>query len=411
VPLQIGIVGLPNAGKSTLFNALTRGHAAVASYPFTTIEPHIGVAAVPDERLEAVAALIRPTKVVPTTVQFVDIAGLVRGAHRGEGLGNQFLAAIREVDAIAVVLRCFVDADIPHMSEALSPVDDLAVLDLELSLADLATVERRVERTRGAAKASPKEHEWELAALVALQQHLAGGQPARTFPGGTSHASASPPSPRRGGADVWGNGDTGTPTGARGKGVAHLPKPSGATDDPIHLLMSELFLLTNKPRLLVANVGEDSLPAGGPLAAQVIAAAASEGSQAVALCAECEAALAEWTPEEAATYRAELGLTEAGLLRLVHASYRLLDLITFFTVTGGEVVRAWTLRRGMTAWHAAGQVHTDIQRGFVRADVVRHSDLLAAGSMTTARESGKLRSEGRDYVVQDGDVIHVHFVS
>jgi GTP-binding protein YchF len=376
--LQIGIVGLPNAGKSTLFNALTRANVVVASYPFTTIEPHVGVAAVPDARLDAVARLIKPNKVVPTTVQFVDIAGLVRGAHRGEGLGNQFLAAIREVDAIALVLRCFEDVDVPHVSDTLNPADDLAVLDLELSLADLATVERRIERTRGAAKANPKEHEWEMATLAALKEHLAGGQPARTF------ACAK---------------------------AAHPPKSESVADDPAHALMSELFLLTSKPRLLVANVGEDSLPNGGPLAAQVIAAAAREGSQAIALCAECEAALAEWPPEEAAAYRAELGLSEPGLDRLVHASHRLLDLVTFFTVTGGEVVRAWTLRRGMTAWHAAGQVHTDIQRGFVRADVVRHSDLLTAGSMAAARESGRLRSEGRDYVVQDGDVIHVHFAS
>jgi GTP-binding protein YchF len=363
--LQIGIVGLPNAGKSTLFNALTQANAAVASYPFTTIEPHVGVAEVPDLRLHAVADLIQPDKVVPTTIQFVDIAGLVKGAHRGEGLGNQFLGHIRQVDAIAMVLRCFEDPDVAHVSDTLDPIEDLQVLDLELSLADLGTVERRIERTHGAAKAHPKDFAWELATLDALKEHLARGEPARTFAVGEV--------------------------------------------DRLHALLAELFLLTGKPRLLVANVGEDALPAGGPLVARVVEAAAREGGQSVVLCADCEAALAEWSPEDAAAYRAELGLTHSGLDRLVQASYRLLDLITFFTVTGGEVVRAWTLQRGATVWQAAGQIHTDMQRGFIRADVIRHSDLLAASSMAAAREAGRLRSEGRDYVVQDGDVIHIHF--
>jgi hypothetical protein len=367
MPLHIGIVGLPNAGKSTLFNALTQANAAVASYPFTTIEPHVGVAEVSDRRLDALAGLIKPDKVVPTAIQFVDIAGLVQGAHRGEGLGNQFLAHIREVDAIALVLRCFEDPDVAHVSATLDPVSDLEVLDLELSLADLSTVERRIERTRGAAKARPRDFEWELATLQALRDHLAAGRPARTF------------------------------------------SPEREEDGRINALMAELFLLTGKPRLLVANVGEDELPGGGPLAQQVVEAAARAGSQSVVLCADCEAGLAEWPPEEAAAYRAELGLAASGLDRLVQASYRLLDLITFFTVTGGEVVRAWTLSRGDTAWHAAGQVHTDMQRGFIRADVVRLADLLAAGSMPAAREAGRVRSEGRDYVVQDGDVIHFHF--
>jgi len=371
MPLQIGIVGLPNVGKSTLFNALTRASVAVANYPFTTIEPHVGVAAVPDERLDAIAALIRPNKVVPATIQFVDIAGLVQGAHRGEGLGNQFLAAIREVDAIAMVLRCFEDADVPHVAATLDPLADLEILDLELTLADLATVERRIERTRGAAKANPKAHEWELTTLARLREHLAAGHPACTF--------------------------------------ATMGHSASSDDDPLHALLGELFLLTNKPRLLVANVGEDALPEGGALAARVAERAVAEGSQAVVVCAECEAGLAEWPPAEAAAYRAELGLSESGLNRLVRASYALLDLITFFTVTGGEVVRAWTLRRGLTAWHAAGLVHTDIQRGFIRADVIPCGELLATGSLSLAREAGKLRSEGRDYVVADGDVIHIHF--
>jgi GTP-binding protein YchF len=367
MPLQIGIVGLPNAGKSTLFNALTRANAAVASYPFTTIEPHVGVAEVPDPRLDAIADLIQPDKVIPTTIQFVDIAGLVKGAHQGEGLGNQFLAHIREVDAIALALRCFENPDVAHVSASLDPLDDLGVLDLELSLADLGTVERRIERSQSAAKARPKDFEGELAALDALKEHLAQGQAARTFSG------------------------------------------DGDADDRVQALLAELFLLTLKPRLLVANVGEEALPEGGSLALRVVEAADQEGSQAIILCADCEAALAEWPPDEADAYRAELGLSTPGLDRLVQASYRLLDLITFFTVTGGEVVRAWTLGRGETAWHAAGQVHTDMQRGFIRADVVNHADLMAAGSMAAARERGRLRSEGRDYVIQDGDVIHIHF--
>ena len=370
--LKIGIVGLPNAGKSTLFNALTRAGVAVAKYPFTTIEPHVGVAEVPDERLTALAGLIRPQKVVPATVEFVDIAGLVKGAHRGEGLGNQFLAHIREVDAVALVLRCFEDPDVPHVAEQLNPLDDLAVLDLELSLADLASVERRIERTKASAKSRPKDFEAELSTLHALKEHLGRGQPARTF------------------------------QEARSSLVSH---------DTGRSLLDDLFLLTAKPRLLVANVSENDLPEGGPLAAAVLDAAEREGSQAIVLCAECEAALTDWEPAEATAYRAELGLAEPGLNRLVHASYRLLDLITFFTVTGGEVVRAWTLQRGQTAWHAAGQVHSDMQRGFIRADVIRHSDLLTAGSLAAARESGRLRSEGRDYIVQDGDVIHIHFAT
>ena len=368
--LQIGIVGLPNAGKSTLFNALTQANAAVASYPFTTIEPHVGVAEVPDPRLDAVADLIKPDKVIPTNIQFVDIAGLVKGAHQGEGLGNQFLAHIREVDAIALVLRCFENPDVAHVSAELDPVDDLGILDLELSLADLGTVERRIERTQSSAKAHPKEFEWELETLSALKEHLARGRSAHTF-------------------------------------AAEKAEADG--DGRVDALLGELFLLTNKPRLLVANVGEDTLPEGGPLATKVIETANQEGSQSIILCADCEAALVEWPPEEAAAYRAELGLSTPGLDRLVQVSYRLLDLITFFTVTGGEVVRAWTLRRGETAWHAAGQVHTDMQRGFIRADVVNQADLLAGGSMAGVREAGRLRSEGRDYVVKDGDVIHIHF--
>jgi ribosome-binding ATPase len=361
--LQIGIVGLPNVGKSTLFNALTRAGAAVASYPFTTIEPNVGIVEVPDHRLQDVAAIVRPDEIKPTTIEFVDIAGLVAGAHKGEGLGNQFLGHIRNVDAIALVVRCFEDPDVAHVTAELDPLADLEVLDLELMLADLATVERREEKARSAAKAQPKEHAHELELLARVKDHLGAGSPA---------ASLS------------------------------LTAKEGE-------MLAPLNLLTAKPRLYVANVGEDDLPQGGPLAARVLRRAGKEGAQAVVICAALEADLADWAPEEAAEYREGLGLQAPGLERLIHAGYRLLDLVTFFTATGTNVVRAWTLRRGQTVYEAAGKIHTDMQRGFIRAEVVAHADLVRAGDMARAREQGVLRLEGREYHVQDGDVVHIRF--
>ncbi len=361
--LQIGIVGLPNVGKSTLFNALTSAGAAVAAYPFTTIEPNVGVVELPDPRLDGIARIVGPQKVIPTAVQFVDIAGLVRGAHQGEGLGNQFLGHIRNVDALAMVLRCFQDPDVAHVSTELDPLDDLSVVDLEMVLADLAVVERRIEKVRSAAKAQPREYAAELDFLGRLTAHLGAGHPARELQ------------------------PTGQETG----------------------FLQQIGLVTDKPRLLVANVGEDELPDGGPLAAKVVAHARAEGSEAVVLCAACEADLAEWEPEEAAEYRSELGLEEPGLHRLVRAGYRLLDLITFFTATGGEVLRAWTLQRGTPVLAAAGKIHSDMERGFIRAEVVSYDHLMAAGSFTAARERGLLHIEGRDYVVQDGDIVHIRF--
>ena len=361
--LQIGIVGLPNVGKSTVFNALTKAGAAVASYPFTTIDPNVGVAEVDDQRLKDIATLVGPERVVPTAIQFVDIAGLVRGASRGEGLGNQFLGHIRNVDAIAMVVRCFRDPDVAHVSAELDPRGDIEIIDLELILADLSTVERRMEKVRSMAKAHPKDYEAQLVWLTGLGQHLDDG--------------------------------------ARAESYDQVDR--GAT------WLNELNLLTAKPRLYVANVGEEDLPDGGELAAQVAEAAATEGTEMVVLCALLETELAEWLPEEAAAYRAEAGLKEPGLQTLVKAGYRLLNLITFFTTTGGKEVRAWTLRRGSPALEAAGKVHTDMQRGFIRAEVVSYEDLMAAGSMAVAREKGLLRLEGREYVVQDGDVIHFRF--
>ncbi len=361
--LQIGIVGLPNVGKSTLFNALTQAGAAVASYPFTTIDPNIGVVQVPDPRLHDIAAIVRPDQVRPTTIEFVDIAGLVQGAHRGEGLGNQFLGHIRNVDAIALVVRCFEDPDVAHTTATLDPVADCDVIDLELTLADLATVERRIEKVRSAAKARPKAYAAELALLDRLRAHLEEGRLAAQLPLSDKEAE----------------------------------------------MVLPLSLLTAKPRLYIANVGEEDLPQGNALSDRVRERATAEGAQAVVLCAQVEADLAGWDPAEAAEYRAELGLDAPGLDRLIHAGYRLLDLITFFTATGTNVVRAWTLRRGQTAYDAAGKVHTDMQKGFIRAEVIAYEDLMTAGDFATARERGLLRLEGRNYIVQDGDIIHIRF--
>jgi GTP-binding protein YchF len=361
--LQIGIVGLPNVGKSTLFNALTKAGAAVASYPFTTIDPNVGVVEVPDARLHAVAAIVRPEDVKPATVEFVDIAGLVRGAHRGEGLGNRFLGHIRNVDAVAMVVRCFEDPDIAHVSAELDPLADSEIIDLELVLADLETVLRREEKVQSMAKAQPREFASELDLLARMKAHLEGG---------------------------------------------HLAVKLEVSDHEAELL-SALNLLTGKPRLYIANVGEDDLPDGGSRAQVVLQHAEEEGSRTVVICAQLEADLADWPADEAAEYRAELGLAAPGLERLIQAGYRLLDLITFLTATGTNVVRAWTLRQGGTAFDAAGKVHTDMQRGFIRAEVVSCNDLVDAGSFVVARERGLIRLEGREYVVQDGDVLHIRF--
>jgi GTP-binding protein YchF len=346
-----------------LFNALTKADAAVASYPFTTIDPNVGIVHVPDERLDHVASIVKPDDLKPTTVEFVDIAGLVQGAHQGEGLGNQFLGHIRNVDALALVVRCFEDPDVAHITSDLDPLSDCDVIDLELILADVATVERRQAKVQSAAKAQPREFANELDFLARLLAHLEGGKSASQLAVSESEAN-------------------------------HL---------------TPLCLLTAKPRLYVANVGEDSPPDGGPLAALVAKRADGESAVAVVICAQLEADLAEWPPDEAAEYRAELDLEETGLERLIHASYRLLDLLTFFTATGTSMVRAWTLRRGQTAIEAADKVHTDMQRGFIRAEVLSYPDLVATGDFTTARERGLIRLEGRDYVVQDGDIIHIRF--
>jgi GTP-binding protein YchF len=363
MPLEIGIVGLPNVGKSTLFNALTRAGAAVASYPFTTIEPNVGVVPVEDRRLTDIAALIQPEKAVPTTVRFVDIAGLVKGAHRGEGLGNQFLGHIRNVDAIALVVRCFRDPNVPHVTAELNPLEDIETIDLELILADLATVERRLEKVSNLAKGRSTQYEMELAVLTRLRDRLDSGQ--------------------------------------RAQGLAMTTKEAK--------VVAALNLLTAKPCLYMANVGEECLPHGRELAAQVRKVARSEETSMVAICAQVEAELADWPPDEATEYRHTLGLSKSGLETVIQAGYELLGLITFFTATGKHEVRAWPILQGTKALQAAGKVHTDMERGFIRAEVVPYADLMAAGSLTTAREKGLMRLEGKDYVVQDGDVIHFRF--
>ena len=362
--MEIGFVGLPNVGKSTLFNALTQAGATVAAYPFTTIDPNRGIAAVPDRRLEALAELVGPEKVTPAIVNFVDIAGLVRGSHRGEGLGNRFLAHIREVDAVAMVARCFADPNVAHVDGRLDPVGDLETLDLELILADLETVERRLEKTRRTAKAQPKEAAAELALLESLEEALQRGDRAAGW----------------------------------------------AAEDETHAaLVQELHLLTAKPRLYVANVDEETLPDGGPHAAVVAAAAEAEGAEFIVLSAQLEMELAEWPAEEAAEYRAGVGLERSGLEALVWSSYRTLGLITFFTIVGGQEVRAWSVEEGAPAPEAAGRVHTDMARGFIRAEVIEWRKLVEAGGWAIARERGLVHTEGRDYIVQDGDVCLFRF--
>ena len=362
--LQIGLVGLPNVGKSTLFNALTNAGALVANYPFTTIDPNVGVVPVPDPRLGRIAEIVAPEEAVATTLRVVDIAGLVKGASHGEGLGNQFLGHIRNVDAVAMVVRCFQDPEVPHVTATLDPGEDAETIELELALADLATVERRLANARDQAKGRPRDFAQEIAGLEELAELLKGGHRLRGDSSSEEQAS----------------------------------------------LAREMSLLTAKPRMYIANVSEGDLPHGGPLVKPILELAEEEGAPVIVICAALEADLADgWPADEAAEYLRELGLDSSCLGRLIRSGYELLDLITFFTLVGGKQVRAWTLSRGETALEAAGKIHSDMARGFIRAEVMRFEDLDRLGSVQAMREHGLMRTEGRDYVVEDGDILYIRF--
>jgi hypothetical protein len=357
--MRVGIVGLPNAGKSTLFTALTGAAAEAANYPFTTIDPNVAVVPVEDERLDAVARTIRSSKVVPDTIAFHDIAGLVAGAHRGEGLGNQFLANIRETDAIVHVVRVHEEPSVVHPEGRVDPMRDVDTIETELLYADLEQAERRLDRVARAAKSGERRAVAEAAWLEQLVSALQAGRPAATVP---------PPE--------------------------DLPEA-----------MAQLQPLTAKPVLFVANVDEGSDEVPAPL----LEHARARGAGVVALSARLEAELAELEPGDAAAMRADLGLSESGLTRVVRGAFELLELVAFFTAGEDKPAQSWHLRRGLSVWHAAGMIHTDMQRGFVRAEVVPWSELVDAGGYAGARDRGTLRIEGRDYVVADGDVITVRF--
>ncbi|MBJ7594806.1 MAG: redox-regulated ATPase YchF [Candidatus Dormibacteraeota bacterium] len=358
--LSVGIVGLPNAGKSTLFNALTRAGAAVGNYPFTTIEPNTGMVPVPDTRLDRLAELFHPPKVIPAMVTFTDIAGLVRGASRGEGLGNKFLGHIREGSAIALVVRDFEDTDITHVEGSVDPVRDIDVIELELQLADLETVTKRLEKVEKTVRLQKEKATETVAVLQRVRDHLDGGAPVRTMQ-----------------------------LNAAERAILH-----------------DLWLLTANPMVVVVNVAEGAAVAE-PSAA-VRGRAGQSGGDVVVISARIEAELAELEPADRGAFLADLGIAEPGLDLLARHAYRLLDLITFFTA-GEKEVRAWQLRRGLTALDAAATIHTDFAKGFIRAEVSDAEDLLAAGSYNALREQGKQRLEGKDYLVKDGDVVHFRF--
>ncbi len=359
--LKCGIVGLPNVGKSTLFNALTKAGIEAANYPFCTIEPNVGIVEVPDPRLDALSRIVNPQRVQHAIVEFVDIAGLVAGASKGEGLGNQFLANIRETDAIVNVVRCFEDPNVVHVAGRIDPLADIETIVTELALADLATVEKAIARDGKKAKSGDKEAIKLVAVLEKLVPHLNEGEPARTL----------------------------------------------ALSDEEKEIVSPLCLLTIKPAMYVGNVLEDGFE-NNPHLDRLRAYAAKEGAPVVALCAKIEAELADLDEADKKAFLADLGFDEPGLNRLIRAGYDLLGLQTYFTA-GVKEVRAWTIHKGDTAPRAAGVIHTDFERGFIRAQVISYADFIACGGENGAKEKGKMRVEGKDYVVQDGDVMHFLF--
>jgi GTP-binding protein YchF len=358
---KCGIVGLPNVGKSTLFNALTKAAIAAENYPFCTIDPNVGVVPLPDARLDVIADIVKPQNKIPTTMQFVDIAGLVAGASKGEGLGNKFLANIRETDAIAHVVRCFENDDVIHVAGKIDPPGDIEVINTELALADMETLEKALDRAAKQSKAGDKQALARKAMLERVRDRLDGGIPVRAM-------------------DL---------------------------DEDERAELRDLFLLTAKPTMYIANVAEGGFQ-DNPYLDAVRDLAASEGSEVVPVCAAIEAEIVELEPGERDEFLADLGLEEPGLNRVVRAGYRLLGLETYFTA-GPKEVRAWTIPEGTRAPQAAGVIHTDFERGFIRAEVIAYEDFVACNGEQGAKEAGKLRAEGKDYVVQDGDVIHFRF--